>query len=135
MFDPHHIQLVWRPFGKHETKTNQGDAWTPKVVWVWFYIGDLTFRVSALILVLVGRGARTCPLRLVWWSQLMPRGGTCQHMHYPPQFFLMVDDYTYVGTDFRWDPDLPLHQENSGSMQVKTCFLDIFMFYVFFMKV
>lgn len=54
-------------------------------------------------------------LRLVWFSQHMPRGGGGQKMHFPPQFFgwlchqlLVVNDYAYASVDFRWDLDLPL---------------------------
>jgi len=108
---------VWRPFNKYEKEIDQGEAWTPKEIWVRFDIGDLIFGASALILVSMGRGTRSCPPdpRLVRWSQLMPRGGAGQHMHYPPQFFawiefqlLVVDNHAYARMDFRWDPDLPL---------------------------
>jgi len=45
----------------------------------------------------------------------MPHGGGGQQMHFPPSFFnwlcqqlIIVDDYAYVGIDFKGDLDVPL---------------------------
>lgn len=54
-------------------------------------------------------------MKLLRWSEIMPRGGGGQQMHFHLLFFgllcqqlIFVDDYAYVGIDFRGDPDLPL---------------------------
>lgn len=63
----------------------------------------------------------------------MPRGGTSQHMHYPPQFFIwiecqlfMVDEYAYVGTNFRWNRDLPLPPGEQWTNASKNLFFGFF---------
>lgn len=73
----------------------------------------------------------------------MPRGGTGQHMHYPPQFFawlehqlLMVDDYAYAGMDFRGVPDLPLPPgEQWTDVGKNLFFFGFFQAFMIFMRI
>jgi len=69
----------------------------------------------------------------------MPRGGGGQRMHFPPHFFswlhhqlIVVDDYVYVGIDFRWDLDLHLPPDEQWTNAGKTYFLDFSSFMSFF---
>ena len=55
-------------------------------------------------------------------------------MHYPPQIFiwpqcqlLVVDDYAYAVTDFRWDPDLPLPPGEQWIDACKNMFFGFFL--------
>jgi len=50
-----------------------------------------------------------------WWVDIMACHGRGQVYTFPPAFFhwiesqvVMIDDYTYAGTNFRGDPDLVL---------------------------
>jgi hypothetical protein len=72
------------------------------------------------------------------WVDLMARHGGVPTVTYGPIFFwwlrdqlVMVEDYSYVGTDFRDDPDLALPEGSQWGDIGKNDFFIIFFFWHF----
>ena len=75
------------------------------------------------------------------WSSLLVRLGGGRQPHFSEDFFsrldqdlLMVDDYGYVGIDFRNDLDLvfPEGEDWDTTLGKKTCFISSLSRYIFY---
>lgn len=71
--------------------------------------------------------------RLLRWVEIMPRVGRGQRMHFPLSLFdwlwhqlIIMDDYAYVGTNFRGYLDLPLPPGTQWTDAGKNLFFGIF---------